>query len=282
MVDSGIVAQVLEPVVPYKSSGGKAMKNRLLIATVLLTLIVFAANGDCRLSTVRVELHGHGDYEVVLDGQSAGVRFGRVLFDRVRPGYHELSVIRISGNNHYGHHNGCRRNSCRPYPVTLATTSFRVRPGSSLIATVDRYGRVVMMDELPYSSCDVNGYGFSADMYPVIGSECDAGLHGMTPAPSFDPLLSDLELTDILSAASSRPFSSTRMEIVKTAIEGRMLEVEQVRSLMGLFTFESDRLAIAKMTYRNTIDRDRYYRLYDAFTFDSSIEELERYMRMCA
>jgi len=47
---------------------------------------------------------------------------------------------------------------------------------------------------------------------------------------------------------------------------------------MLLFSFEATRLDFAKFAYKYTYDISNYYKLNDAFTFESSIEELNNFI----
>ncbi|MFM7055022.1 MAG: DUF4476 domain-containing protein, partial [Bacteroidota bacterium] len=52
----------------------------------------------------------------------------------------------------------------------------------------------------------------------------------------------------------------------------------QVADMMGLMTFDSSRLELAKLAYGKTIDRENYWVVYNLFTFESSIVELNNYI----
>jgi hypothetical protein len=52
-----------------------------------------------------------------------------------------------------------------------------------------------------------------------------------------------------------------------------------VKELMLLFSFENNKLDIAKSAYRKTIDKQNYLNVNDALTFSSSREELVRFIR---
>ena len=52
----------------------------------------------------------------------------------------------------------------------------------------------------------------------------------------------------------------------------------QVKELLMLFTFEESKLDIAKYAYNHTYDIGNYYKLNDAFTFESSTDELNKYI----
>lgn len=43
-------------------------------------------------------------------------------------------------------------------------------------------------------------------------------------------------------------------------------------------TFEENKLTIAKYAYTKTADPNNYFQLNDAFTFESSIDELNAYI----
>jgi hypothetical protein len=48
---------------------------------------------------------------------------------------------------------------------------------------------------------------------------------------------------------------------------------------MSLFNFESSRLEFAKFAYGYTYDLGNYFIVNDAFNFESSISELDRYIQ---
>ena len=53
----------------------------------------------------------------------------------------------------------------------------------------------------------------------------------------------------------------------------------QVKELMSLFTFENNKLELAKYAYRKTVDQKSYFQVMDALTFSSSKDELARFIR---
>jgi hypothetical protein len=74
-------------------------------------------------------------------------------------------------------------------------------------------------------------------------------------------------------------FENNRITSAKFVIEKNSFTTAQVRELMLLFTFENNRLEIAKSAYRKVVDKNNYYQLNDALTFSSSKEELARFIR---
>lgn len=82
----------------------------------------------------------------------------------------------------------------------------------------------------------------------------------------------------VKQSIASKSFDDTRLTIAKQVIASNCLLSDQVKEIMLLFSFEDTRLELAKYAYGYTYDKGNYYRLNDAFTFESSIEELNDYM----
>ncbi|MFZ9847015.1 MAG: DUF4476 domain-containing protein [Flavobacteriales bacterium] len=86
---------------------------------------------------------------------------------------------------------------------------------------------------------------------------------------------------DFKSAKSSieaKPFSDTKMTLAKQIIKNNCFNVAQVKELMMLFTYEEEKVDIAKMCYLKTIDYNNYYQVNDVFTFAGSTDELTTYI----
>lgn len=82
-----------------------------------------------------------------------------------------------------------------------------------------------------------------------------------------------------LRSIDSKNFESSKLTIAKQVTSANCLLSRQVKEIMKLLTFESDRLEYAKYAYRYTWDLNNYFLLNDAFDFESSIEELNRFIR---
>lgn len=91
--------------------------------------------------------------------------------------------------------------------------------------------------------------------------------------------ISDRDFYDLKELIAGRSFESTKIELAKSGIERNYFKVEQVRELLKMFTFESNKLELAKLAYTKTQDRNRYYKLYDVFTFESSISDMEDFIK---
>ena len=72
-------------------------------------------------------------------------------------------------------------------------------------------------------------------------------------------------------------FENTRLVTAKQVIDQNNFTSQQVKEMMLLFTFENNRLDIAKYAYGKTVDKGNYFVVNDAFTFNSK-EKLNEYI----
>lgn len=91
--------------------------------------------------------------------------------------------------------------------------------------------------------------------------------------------MSDSEFADVKKSIEAKSFEDSKMTLAKQVGGSRCFTVDQVKGLMTLFSFEDSKLDIAKYAYERTYDIDNYYKVNDAFTFESSIDDLNEYVR---
>ena len=84
---------------------------------------------------------------------------------------------------------------------------------------------------------------------------------------------------DVKSSISSKSFENSKLTIAKQVISNNCLITSQLKEIMKLFDFEASRLDIAKFAYGYTYDKGNYYQLNDAFDFESSITDLNNYIK---
>lgn len=79
------------------------------------------------------------------------------------------------------------------------------------------------------------------------------------------------------SAIKAESFTSNQMEVAKQVTY--CLNTTQIKSIMEIFSFESNKLDYAKWAYANCVDKSNYFLLNSAFSFSSSKTELSNYVR---
>jgi hypothetical protein len=90
--------------------------------------------------------------------------------------------------------------------------------------------------------------------------------------------MSPQSFSDLKSTIESKSFEDSKMTIAKQVLSNNCLLVSQVKEIMLIFSFENTRLDFAKYAYDYTYDIGNYYKVNDAFTFESSITDLNNYI----
>lgn len=104
---------------------------------------------------------------------------------------------------------------------------------------------------------------------PVPGYSGPIGCHyPMSPA----------DFNRAKGSISSQSFEDSKLTIAKQIATNNCMLSDQVKEIMNIFTFEETKLEFAKFAYGRTHDLGNYYIVNDAFTFSTSIDELNSYI----
>jgi len=98
-----------------------------------------------------------------------------------------------------------------------------------------------------------------------------------TPPPC---TVSQPEFDDIKKSVSSTSFASSKVTIAKQAVQAKKcFTVKQIKELLQLFSFDDNKLDMAKFCYDYCIDKSNYYQVNDVFAFSSSKDDLSNFVR---
>jgi len=90
--------------------------------------------------------------------------------------------------------------------------------------------------------------------------------------------MSEGDFADAKKSISSKSFEDSKLTIAKQIASSNCLLCTQVKEVMKIFNFEDSRLEFAKYAFDYVYDIGNYYKLNDAFSFESSIDELNTYI----
>ncbi len=82
----------------------------------------------------------------------------------------------------------------------------------------------------------------------------------------------------LTESVNKQSFEESKLKIAKQAISASCVSAGQVKKLMGLFSFEESKLELAKFAYKHTCDKQNYFKINDAFTYSSSVDDLTNYL----
>lgn len=118
----------------------------------------------------------------------------------------------------------------------------------------------------------------SGDVYNAPPPPPPAALPGYNGPVGCNYPMDQNSFQRLKSTISSKDFEDSKLTIAKQVLNSNCLLTSQVKEIMLLFTFETNRLDFAKYAYGYTYDLGNYFQVNDAFTFESSINDLNNYI----
>lgn len=91
--------------------------------------------------------------------------------------------------------------------------------------------------------------------------------------------MSATEFADAKKSIESKSFEESKMTMAKQIGRDRCFTVDQVKGIMSTFSFEDSKLDFAKFAYDRTYDIGNYFKVNDAFTFESSMDDLNTFIQ---
>lgn len=99
------------------------------------------------------------------------------------------------------------------------------------------------------------------------------------PATPCGMVMSSSSFATAKKSIADKGFDDTRLTIAKQVTTSNCLSVTQIKEIMGVFGFEDTKLEYAKFAYGRCTNPGDYYLINDAFSFTSSIDELNEYIQ---
>lgn len=93
------------------------------------------------------------------------------------------------------------------------------------------------------------------------------------------PPMSDYEFRQAMETLRREWLESARLNSAKQVLDRNYHSSRQVKEILQLFKFESNRLDLAKWAYARTTDKRNYHIISEVFSHSNSREELARYIR---
>lgn len=76
----------------------------------------------------------------------------------------------------------------------------------------------------------------------------------------------------------SKGFDEDKLTIAKQIVKSNCMTANQIKEVLAFFGFEETKLAFARYSYDYCVDQNNYYVINDAFSFSSSVDELNKYI----
>ena len=218
------------------------------MAGLFSVLSAFAASDRGKLTIIS---HNPSEVRIIIDGKRYGLEYNTLVLNDMMPGMHTIKIVERPQSF---------RGSGPIIPVrekVLYNGSMNFRMNYHVDIVINRFGKT-LIDEQPISYTRWEG----EDENPY-GDEL-----AMTTA-SFENLRNTLR---------QEKFTSSKMVIVRQALRDNFFTADQVKQMAQQFSFEDDKLQVAKLAYNRTVDKTNYHLLYSIFSYSSSKEDLAKYI----
>jgi hypothetical protein len=185
-----------------------------------------------------------------------------ITISNLTEGTHRIRIFREKKRNGNGF------GASRKQEVIYSNGIFLKR-GFHLDITVNRFGKV-LVDERRIDRND--------DWFDYEDGDYDSN-EGYDDGSFGNNVMSSIDFAEVKESISKEWMESNKLQSTRFIIDRNNFTTMQVRELMLLFSFESNKLEVAKYAYRKTVDKHKYYLVNDVFSFNSSKDELARFLR---
>lgn len=243
-----------------------------IIFTLTLSLSIISASAFRGLSEINLKLYDNSVFFIVFDNVTYNYYTSSYNFENVTPGSHFISVIRQQPYGYYS------------TPVTLFSGFINIPVNKKIFSMINMYGSFVVISQSPLLGADDTPYSDDSYYYDGYENGTWSGSSnyyndGYTSGYfDYTPYMSQVSFMSLICVINNATFESSKIKIASQAINTNFLTSSQVLLLLKCFTFESSKLEIAKLAYSKVIDKENFFKVNDAFTFDSSIDELNEFI----
>ena len=229
-----------------------------LLTSFVLTTSAFAA-GFKTTASLTVKSVDRSPIVVIVDGKCFDIGSNAIMISDLEPAYHDVKVYQQA-------YNGAVE-LCGKDCDVLFNSSVLLKPRTSLLIAIDDCGAITMNETRVRT--------------PKIGDTWQGtnyDSHFKTDYV-YTKAISNNEFDRVLWAINKESFETNKMRSATQTINANYFTTEQLKQLLRLFNFESNKLQLAKLGYDKVVDQSNYYSLSDLFSFNSSKDELARCIR---
>ena len=225
-------------------------KFSTLITALILSFSVFAFSPQSMLS---VSSNMKYPVTISIDNRNcADKNSDDVIMKEINAGYHSIKVYREKMIYD-------KRSSFNGDRQLVYSGNVYVRPGFHVDITINRFGKAFIDERKISSSYDDDDNNWND--------------HNDRKEP-----MSAVEFNQFKQTICNNSFDDTKLAVATQAISCNYFTAAQVEDMIELFSFENNKLGLAKSAYRSCIDKHNYYVVSNALCFESSKEELAKFL----
>ncbi|MET0391739.1 MAG: DUF4476 domain-containing protein [Chitinophagaceae bacterium] len=255
--------------------------STLFASFIMIMAVAAAPAADARpQSSLTIQSADRGDVRVVIDGRRFEPNDNYLRIQGLDAGNHNIKVYRQKNT-------GLFNILGKRYEVVF-NSSVHIRPRTEILISVDRAGRSTVSDNRSTGWPGRNDrrwddeHDFRFDRgnnYGDYNNDRDGQWGNYDNHYGYESSLDSRSFERVLQSIEKEWLESNKLKSATQVVTTNRLTAAQVKELVLLFNMESNKLTLAKQAYTNTVDKRNYSIINDAFSFNSSKDELARFIR---
>lgn len=244
---------------------------RKFIFALVVCFGVLSARASYLPSELTIRMWDYSLISVVFDDLTYNQFNSSHTITGISAGNHFIKIYRNRANQ-YGNNYG--------YPKMVFSGYLNIGPGKSISGMITNDFHFMILSEVSLVPDYNNHHGGhnSNDNYYDNYNNGTNNNYNNGGYGNYSIGMNDYDFMELKTMVGNTSFDDTKLTICNQAISANRVSSNQVFELMTLLTFESNKLDLAKFAYRNVIDKNRFYVVNNAFTFSSSIDDLNNYI----
>ncbi|OGX81017.1 DUF4476 domain-containing protein [Hymenobacter glacialis] len=97
-----------------------------------------------------------------------------------------------------------------------------------------------------------------------------------TPAAGSYRIMAPQDVDALMQTLQQRPSEASKLNIAREALGQSSIQADDLKRLLRSLSFESSRVELATFAYSRVADPQNFYRVYDSFDFDASVQEVQQ------
>ena len=245
------------------------MKNIFTLLLVTASASAFAYDGG----KLTISVPSSKNIQVYVDGRAYQDNDNTIVLNNIQAGNHSITIYKTSrnanaNNGSYGRNN--QRDKKNNRGDVLYSSNVYVRPSYHVDVMINRFGKA-LVDERA-----INGNYQNDDDDWYDNGSANGGYNNGGYNNGYHQAMSDYDFNQLVQKIRSQWLG--KQAAARDALNSNYFNTNQVRQILQIFSSENDKLELAKLSYRNTVDQQNFRQLYDLFSYQSQ-SELDRYIR---
>lgn len=246
------------------------MKNIFTLLLATTSFSAFAYDGG----KLTITVPSSNNIQVYVDGRVYEDNNNTIVLNNIQAGNHSITIYK-NNRNGYGNNGNYGKNNKRDKKYNqgdvLYNSNVYVRPYYHVDVMINRFGKA-LVDERAINGNYRDDGDWNDNNYGDGGYNNRNGGYN----DSYRQAMSDYEFNQMIQKIRSQWLG--KLSTARDEVNNNYFNVSQVRQILQLFSSENDKLELAKLSYKNVVDKQNFRELYDLFSYQSQTE-LDRYTR---